>query len=232
MKIHYLQHVSFEGPGYITQWLEEHHHAISATRFYEADYSLPLIDDIDALIIMGGPMSVYDEEQYPWLKEEKAFITSCIKAQKPVLGICLGAQLIASCLGGTINKASNKEIGWHPVYPSKEYDNTSWFYDLFKNMPNVFHWHGEQFTIPTSAGSNLLNSEGNDNQAFIYRDNIIGLQFHIEVDEPAIRGMIENCASDFDKSLYVQPIEAIMNRNDHIGNAHKIADKILSRLCT
>lgn len=232
MKVHYLQHVSFEGPGYITQWLKEHHHTISATHFYEACYTLPLIDDIDALIVMGGPMSVYDDDQYSWLEEEKNFITACINAQKPVLGICLGAQLIAICLGSTIQKAPNKEIGWYPVYPTHDSKSNLWFYNLFKDAPTVFHWHGEQFSIPTSAKANLLYSDANTNQAFIYHNNIIGLQFHIEVDEPAIRDMIENCVSDFDKSSYVQPIEAIMNSNNHIGNAHKIADKILSFLCT
>ncbi|WP_316833055.1 type 1 glutamine amidotransferase [Pedobacter aquatilis] len=168
MKVHYLQHVDFEGPAYIESWCEQKHHEISGTRFFEADYELPLLNSFDILIVLGGPMSVYDETDYPWLKTEKDFISSCIAAGKKVVGICLGAQLSAVCLGAKVIKAANKEIGWFPVYPTENCLQKAWFYDLFSANPKVFHWHGETFQIPANS-MDLLSSEANPNQAFYIR---------------------------------------------------------------
>ena len=139
MKVHYLQHVFFEGLGYIENWLTKNNHTISSTRFYEHGYRLPEAENIDVLIVMGGPMGVYDEDRFPWLKEEKTFIRNCIQSGKKVLGICLGAQLIADCLGAKVDKAAHKEIGWFPVTPTEECKQLVWFYELFKGNPTVFH---------------------------------------------------------------------------------------------
>ena len=114
MRAHYLQHVPFENLGCIEDWLESQEFQITSTQFYE-DAVLPKPEDIDFLIIMGGPMSVNDEAQYPWLVQEKAFIQSFIKTQKPILGICLGAQLTASALGSSVYSNQMKEIGWFPI---------------------------------------------------------------------------------------------------------------------
>src|SRR5262245_15038627 len=119
MQIHYFQHVPFEGLGYIETWLKENGHDISVTRFYESSYQLPPVSAIDALIVMGGPMGVYDEDKYAWLRDEKAFIEDCIRAGKRLLGICLGAQLLSVCLGAAVGAAPNKEIGWFPVKPTE-----------------------------------------------------------------------------------------------------------------
>ena len=112
MKVHYFQHVSFEGLGYIETWLNENKHSVSSTKFFEKNYVIPEINEIEALIVLGGPMSVYDESKYPWLHEEKIFIEDCILDGKKVLGICLGAQLMAVCLGSNVFTAKNKEIGY------------------------------------------------------------------------------------------------------------------------
>ena len=111
MRAHVLQHVSFEGLGSIAAWLSQRGAGTSSTRFFESD-PLPALDDVDLLIILGGPMSVNDEEQLPWLREEKAFIARAVASGKAVLGICLGAQLIASALGSRVYPGSEKEIGW------------------------------------------------------------------------------------------------------------------------
>lgn len=189
MNIHYLQHVPFEGLGYIETWLIENNHEISLTRFYEPDYSLPSASEIDALIVMGGPMGVYDTEKHHWLEEEKALIKACLQAGKKVLGICLGAQLIADCLGAHINTAPHKEIGWFPVIPTEDSKEQSWLYELFQQNPVVFHWHGDRFEIPAGC-LNLLSSEANTNQAFSYDENVIGLQFHLEVTAETITLML------------------------------------------
>jgi GMP synthase-like glutamine amidotransferase len=124
MNVHYFQHVSFESPGYILNWLTEKGHTVTATKFYEQDFSLPDLSSIDALIVMGGPMGVYDEHLYPWLRKEKGFIEDAIHAGKKVLGICLGGQLIATCLGAYVNTAPQKEIGWFSVYATNEITHT------------------------------------------------------------------------------------------------------------
>lgn len=114
LRIHYFQHVAFEGLGCIEAWAFEKDYVRTRTKFYET-YRLPEITTIDWLIIMGGPMSVHDEEGHPWLNEEKAFIKQAIEAGKTVIGICLGAQLIANVLGANVYPNRHKEIGWFDV---------------------------------------------------------------------------------------------------------------------
>lgn len=114
MKIHYFQHVPFEGPSGIRLWADQYGHKLAGTRFFKNE-PLPDIEKTDALVIMGGPMSVHDENRYPWLQREKAFIRECITQEKKVLGICLGAQLIADVLGAKVVPMMQKEIGWFPL---------------------------------------------------------------------------------------------------------------------
>jgi GMP synthase-like glutamine amidotransferase len=114
MKIHYLQHVHFEGLGYIESWLHENEVTVSSSRAFE--YArFPELAEFDGLIVLGGPMSVNDVDLYPWLKREIRFIADTIAVGKPVLGICLGAQLIAKAMGASVYKNEHKEIGWFPV---------------------------------------------------------------------------------------------------------------------
>ncbi|AHF14531.1 type 1 glutamine amidotransferase [Niabella soli] len=228
MRIHYLQHVSFEGLGYMEAWLQEWHYKLSATRFYEPGYKFPAVADVDALIIMGGPMGVYDEEQYPWLQEEKVFIKACVLSGKKVLGICLGAQLVAACLNAKVDRAVHKEIGWFPVQPATECQQFSWFYELFKNNPVVFHWHGDRFGIPGNS-KNLLMSEANTNQAFCYGKNVIGLQFHLEVTELSMKQMLANGAADLEPARYVQSEQAISEGMVHMSHCNQIMAEVLQR---
>ncbi|WP_298647952.1 type 1 glutamine amidotransferase [uncultured Proteiniphilum sp.] len=229
MKVHYLQHVSFEGLGYIESWLTKNNHTLSSTGFYEPGYRLPEAGNIDALIVMGGPMGVYDEDRFPWLKEEKAFIKHCIQSGKKVLGICLGAQLIADCLGAKIGKAAYKEIGWFSVRSAEESRQLAWFHELFKSNPTVFHWHGDRFGIP-NGGLNLLSSDANTNQAFYYNENVIGLQFHLEVTEETAGLMLENCTGEFSESLYVQTKEQIKAGTVYAENCNRIMSGVLQNL--
>lgn len=228
MRIHCLQHVPFEELGYIETWLKEKGYSISFTCFFEENYRLPGPDNVDALIILGGPMSVYDDHQYPWLRSEKKFIRDCILSGKKVFGICLGAQLMAICLGANIYKAGNKEIGWFKTVLTDESKKIFWFNNLFKNGPEVFHWHGEKFEIPQGC-INLLSSEANDNQAFYYSKNVIGLQFHLEVTEEKIKRMLENAGSDIVKrSLYIQTDQQIKEGVVYTENCNKIMAEILT----
>ena len=118
MHVHYLKHVPFEGLGSMESMFIERGCDLSRTCMYE-DQSLPSIHDIDALIVMGGPMGVNDDDSYPWLTLEKEFIESVIKLDVPVMGVCLGAQLIANVLGAPVTKNVHEEIGWFPVSRTK-----------------------------------------------------------------------------------------------------------------
>jgi GMP synthase-like glutamine amidotransferase len=187
---------------------------------------LPSVDAIDALIVMGGPMGVYDEHEYPWLVAEKAFIERCILSGKKVLGICLGAQLLSVCLGSEVHRASNKEIGWFPVAPTEASKGIPWLHELFMARPVVFHWHGDQFGIP-ETGLNLLLSAANSNQAFYYNERIIGLQFHLEVTEETLRQMVEHGVEELVDGTYIQTAEKIVSETGNIGASNQMMKAIL-----
>ena len=146
MRVHYLKHVPFEGLGAILPWLKERECQVSLTQLYH-DEPLPSINDIDWLIVLGGPMSVHDESKYSWLKAEKYFIGQAIETGKAILGVCLGSQLIADVLGSKVYKNPEPEIGWFPIKLSEKAAR----HDLGKLLPpqaEVFHWHGETFDLP------------------------------------------------------------------------------------
>jgi GMP synthase-like glutamine amidotransferase len=228
MKVHYLQHVPFEGLGYIETWLCEQGFSVSSTRLWEAGWRLPAVEAIDALIIMGGPMGVYDEDEYPWLVEEKAFIGECIRSGKKVLGICLGAQLVALCLGAAVRAAPNKEIGWFPVEPTESGKGIAWLYELFGERPVVFHWHGDQFGIPGGC-IDLLSSAANGNQAFYYNERVIGLQFHLEVTRETLQQMVEHGADELVGGIYIQDAEKIGSETRLIERSNQMMNAILER---
>ena len=207
MRAHYLQHVPFEGPGSIAPWLEAAGYQITATKFYEST-RLPLPEQIDLLIIMGGPMSVNDEERFPWLRIEKQFIRQVIQSGRAVLGICLGAQLIASALGESVYPNRRKEIGWFPV-EGIAVKNKAVF--SFPPRVEVFHWHGETFDLPDGAVL-LAKSEACRNQAFQIGRAVIGLQFHLETTPESAQAIVTNCRAELLPSKFVQPEPAILDQ--------------------
>lgn len=204
MRAHYLQHIPFEGLGSIEAWLKESGYETTSTQFFKS-VRVPEPEEVDVLIVMGGPMSVNDEGKYPWLVQEKQFILRFVRTGKPLLGICLGAQLIASAMGARVYANKTKEIGWFPVQgvPSK---GVSTF--RFPQSVEVFHWHGETFDLPAGA-IHLAKSEGCANQAFQYRKSVIGLQFHLETTPELTREIVSNCRNELAPSKYVQSEETI-----------------------
>lgn len=204
MRAHYLQHAPFEGLGSIETWLREAGYGITATQLYSGDL-LPQLDQLDLLIIMGGPMSVNDESEHPWLAPEKAFIRKVIDAGIPVLGVCLGAQLIANAMGSAVSPNGEPEIGWFPV---RRIDHGQADAFCLPEELSVLHWHGETFDLPQGA-THLARSDACTNQAFQLGPNVIGLQFHLEATRSLIRDFIESCADDLQPSRYVQPAEVI-----------------------
>ncbi len=224
MRIHYFQHVPFEGLGNIEGWVRSKNYALSATRFYAAD-PLPKIDEIDWLVIMGGPMGACEDKKHPWLTAEKNFIEASIKAGKKVLGICLGAQLIASVLGDKVYPHIHKEIGWFPLMLTAEGRAS----DVLKGFPAelpVFHWHGDTFSLPRGA-VHLAATAACRNQAFAYGSKVIGLQFHLDVKRMMVEQLIEHGAAELVKAQYIQSPEQMLRPDDEFENIQKYMYKLL-----
>ncbi len=208
MRIHHLQHVPFEGLGSIEATLQYKGHTLSSTHLY-TNQPLPAINDIDWLIIMGGPMGIDDEGNHPWLAAEKLFIKEAIDAGKIVLGICLGAQLIASALGAKVYRNPHREIGWFNIRPSAAIKGTA-LSTLLSTPNEVFHWHGDTFNLPSGA-KQIASSNACKNQGFIMGDNVIALQFHLEASAISAAALIEHCGDDMDNSPYVMSKEGILS---------------------
>lgn len=226
MHAHYVQHVPFEGLGSIDAWLQAAGYRISHTRLYQtADFPDPA--GIDLLIVMGGPMSVNDEDVFGWLALEKRFIRDAIRAGTSVLGICLGAQLIASALGARVYKNTVKEIGWFPVEGVPAQDGLHF---AFPACVEVFHWHGEMFDLPPGA-VRLARSRGCENQAFQIGESIMGLQFHLETTPAAALELVRHCRNELEPGEYIQTEAEILGvPPEHYRTIHRLMDALLSFL--
>lgn len=205
MRVHVLQHVVFEGLGSIEAWLANRHANVTYTRFFEST-CLPHLGDVDFIIALGGPMGVNDEDQFPWLAEEKLFIAKAISNNKIVLGICLGCQLIASSLGSKVYPGREKEIGWFPVYSQQNSPATQ----IFPSSFEVFHWHGETFDLPPEAVL-LASSAAYRNQAFQIGRRILGLQFHLEITPESVAAIINNCRYELLPQRFIQTEQQLQN---------------------
>jgi GMP synthase-like glutamine amidotransferase len=203
MKVRVFQHAPFEGLGSIAAWLEERGAGIGVTRFFDGD-RVPSLDGVDLLIAMGGPMSVNDEAELPWLVQEKQAVREAIARGTPVLGVCLGAQLVASALGTRVFRNREKEIGWFPV---QGVDAGAAF--RFPPEPLVFHWHGETFDLPPGA-VRIAESPACANQAFQIGRRVIGLQFHVEMTPAGARAIVAECAADLTPDRFVQTAADIL----------------------
>ncbi len=199
LNVHVLQHVPFEDIGSMAPWLAARGAAVGYTRFYEAPAHLPPIGNLDLVIAMGGPMSVNDEPQHPWLKEEKRFIREAVRRGTPFVGICLGAQLLASAFGARVYPNREREIGWFPVASAPSGDDVF----RFPASESVFHWHGETFDLPDGA-TRLAVSAACANQAFQIGPRALGLQFHLETTPASAADLIGMCRQELTPGAFVQ----------------------------
>ena len=193
MNIHCLAHVPFEDAANIGLWAQDRGHALNYTRFFQ-DETLPNLDSFDMLAIMGGAMNVDEHDAYPWLVSEKAFIKNAVDAGKKVIGVCLGAQLLADVLDGKVTTNPQKEIGWHPITLTEAGVNSNIFLKTPKEM-DVFQWHGDTFSIPPGA-IHLAKNQTCANQAFLYGKHVLGFQFHLEYSQESIEKMLNACADE------------------------------------
>ncbi len=205
MRLHWLQHVPFEGLGVIEEWALRRGASVTYTRLFENE-ALPLPDELDLLVVMGGPMGVHDTAKHPWLERECLYIKDVIQMGRSVLGICLGAQLIASALDAEVRRAPTPEIGWFPVFEAEGDLPIPWPAEL-----EVYHWHGDTFDIPADA-AHLCKSEACTNQAFLYDNRVLGLQFHLEMRPGDVARLIENCANEIVDSAWVQTAQVMQSK--------------------
>lgn len=226
-RAHCLMHVPFEGLGYIENYLVKHEYEITFTQFYNNDFVLPEVKYIDFLVIMGGPMSVYEENDYLWLTQEKAFIRKTIDAGKKVLGICLGSQLIAEVLGAKVYPNNIKEIGWYPIFKTETCNQSTLFADS-SNSPVVFHWHGDTYDLPNGC-EHLFYSTHCKHQAFVYKNSVVGLQFHLETTEHLIFGMLEAGKAELTTDVCIQSETEISNSLFNIQTTNLILQNFLNR---
>lgn len=227
MKIHVLQHSSINTLGTIEEYARIKSHRLESTRFYEIT-NHPELDSFDLLIIMGGPMGIYDYKENSWLKDEKVFIKQAIEAGKPILGICLGAQLLADILGARVYENSYLEMGWFPVKaPGGE--NKLGFLEGLPDKITVFHWHSRTFDLPAGAVQ-LFESEGCKNQGFIYNGRVVAFQFHPEVNEERILNLIKRFGDGMTNGPFVQKKEEMLGQRKDLAAIKEFMFLILDKL--
>lgn len=232
MKVLVLRHVAHEHLGTLAHALERNSIGYEYVNFYQNESSGVSARNIDGLVILGGPMNVYETDKYPFLDTEDRLIREAIDKRVPVLGICLGAQLIAKALGAKVNKNKEKEIGWYPLIINKEAASDRLFRH-FNPEETVFQWHGDAFEIPAGA-VHLAESPFCRNQAFRHESNVFGLQFHIEVNTQMISewlGVSENKTEVDSLKGSIDP-DSIKNQTPRfIDRLAKLAESVFNEFC-
>ncbi len=233
-KILVIQHVPHEGLGNIETELKLAGHTTETIAVWDHPVfpSSTKLEDYGGIIVLGGPMAVYEESQHPWMTKELLVIGEALRQKKPFLGICLGAQLLAKAAGADVYPGNREdrptEIGWYPIRLD------DWFYKrnplFFQIDPakehTVFQWHGDTFDIPTE-GYRLALSENYPNQAFCFQGNAVGLQFHVEMTEELIRSWVtgdENRAKILSQGC--DPDEILADMPKHLPGLQALCHKI------
>ena len=227
MKIHCFQHAPFEGLGEIGHWVQARGGRASFTKFYEKP-QLPEAGAVDLLIVMGGPMNVYEYRQYPWLRAEKEFILRQIERGAPVLGVCLGAQLIADVLGAKVYQNPEKEIGWLPIR-WRALPATRRLLGRNPGEMTVFQWHGDTFDLPPKSEW-LAESAACAHQAFVCHRRVVGLQFHLEVGAEEVALMAKHGAAELTGGRHVQTGDQIARVPPGLDTGYAMLRHLLDRL--
>jgi len=226
MKISVLQHAAYEGPGEIAVWAEQRGHSLSIHQIYRGD-SFPRLDAFDLLVVMGGEMNIYQYRDWPWLKPERELIQAAMEQNKRLVGICLGAQLIADALGTRVVQNPEYEIGWMPVRWTEDAR------DAFPILPpttTVLHWHGDTFELPSGA-TRLAASEGCPEQGYLIKNKCLGLQFHMEVDPALVQQFVDGQA-EWPTGPYAQTPNVILSESGKYHEENRsLLHGMLDRFC-
>jgi GMP synthase-like glutamine amidotransferase len=183
---------------------------------------------VDAVFVMGGPMNIYEEAEHPWLRAEKTFLKTCIDQGKFLVGVCLGAQLLADVLGGKVTRNRHKEIGWHEVARTAAAAASP----LAKALPErfwAFHWHGDTFALPPGA-VHLAASQACPNQAFLVGRRVLGLQCHLEYTRDSIEAMLDHCGDELTDGPFIQSPERIRGGYQHLPQTRTLLCTLLDQL--
>ncbi len=191
-----IRHVPHESAGTIESFLVQHKISFEYLNAYDGAKVPHDLNPYQALIVMGGPMNVDETREFPFLADEVTLIQNTIKNKKPVIGVCLGAQLMAKALGAKVYKGHKKEIGWFPIEWSKDAALDPVFNNISKTAKTVFHWHGDTFDLPNGA-VRLASSKEYPNQLFKYGNSAYAFQFHVEVTADMARDWMKENQSDF-----------------------------------
>jgi GMP synthase-like glutamine amidotransferase len=226
MRVHVLQHAPFEGLGSIERWLAERAAVVTTTRLFDAP-RFPDPGSFDLLIALGGPMSVNDERSLPWLAPEKRFVAAAVHAGRRVLGICLGAQLLASALGAEVRPGPHREIGWFEVRAAPPRPGGL----RLPEVARVFHWHGQTFDLPAGALW-LAESDGCKNQAFQLGTGVVGLQFHLEMTPASVDAMLAHCSGELAQpGVFIQSEAELRGTPpERYAAAQRVMDDVLAQL--
>ena len=215
-----IKHVPFEGPGHVEDWLSKNNIPLDIYEVYETK-EFPSPDVYDILIIMGGPMSVNDED-IDFIKKESDFLKKNIHHFNKVIGFCLGAQFIAKSLDSKIYQGEKKEIGWYEVSSKSE---------KFNNIPaqfTSFHWHGETFDLPENAEL-IFSSQSTPNQGFVYK-NCLAFQFHPEIKEESIAKLAQHCANELEEEgEFIMSYEEMKDQTELIKSNNNIIGTVLDQ---
>lgn len=227
MNILFITHASFEKAGSIELWAKKNNHITREVKPYAGE-TLPAIDDYDMLIVMGGPQSPIKIEKSPYLKDEIELIKQALNKKKKIIGVCLGAQLIAEALGAKTERSPNKEIGMYPVELIGDVGNDP----VFKNFPSKFdvmHWHSDMPGLIDDIEL-LAKSEGCPRQIFRFGDRVYGFQCHFELTKELVENMVEHCGGDLKAGKYVMTSQELMSLDYSKINAQM--DEVLDYLAS
>jgi GMP synthase-like glutamine amidotransferase len=225
MRVHWLQHAEHEGLGCIGPWLASRSARVRHTPLHRGELP-PAIDEFDWLIVMGGPMNIYEHQAHPWLIAEKKLIRDACVKNKKVLGICLGAQLLADVLGAKVTTNREQEIGWFDVTLTEEGHKSPLLSGSPATFP-AFHWHGDTFSMPKGHAS-LIKSDACVNQAFALDTRLVGFQFHLEVREVDVRDWLVTDAPT--PARYVQTAAEMLRDPGRFAEQNKLMAQVLERM--
>ncbi|MFY9269587.1 MAG: gamma-glutamyl-gamma-aminobutyrate hydrolase family protein [Candidatus Manganitrophaceae bacterium] len=225
-KVIVLQHVQCETPGSISDALASRGITAQYIRLFLGEEVPKGLEGASGLVVMGGPMGVYDRREYPFLSDEMKLIEQALQQNKPILGVCLGSQLLAAALGAEVVKGEKKEIGWHPISLTEQAATDPLFKGVVPSF-TVYHWHGDIFPLPHGAVP-LASSALTRYQAFRYREKAYGLLFHMEVTEGIIREMTSTFASELEEES-IDPEEIAGKTKQYLPPLQEVGKTVFGR---
>jgi len=225
-KVLVLQHAESENLGTIEDALKTGGAAFHYVRTFDGESIPHDADGSSGLIVMGGPMGVYETDRFPFLVQEMKLIEAFLQAQKPILGVCLGSQLLAAALGATVRKGRKKEIGWFPIQLSAAGEQDA----LWADQPSRFvayHWHGDIFDLPKGAVA-LASSDITPVQSFRFGERAYGILFHLEVTERHIGKMLDEFADEI-RQENLNAAEILKQAESHLPPLKQIGATVFRR---